>query len=257
MLVLGGTTEGRELSAALAGRDDLLVTTSLAGRVTSPPGSESPATPSDASTRDPMRRRVGGFGGVDGLEAWLRAHEVGAVVDATHPFAATMTRHAAAACAAAGVPLLRVERPAWQPVDGDDWHDVESVAAAAQSADRLGERLLVTTGRQEAAAFAPVRAWCLLRSIEAPTPPLPARHEILLDRGPFTRAGEAELIARHGIDVLVTKNSGGAATAPKLEAARDAGIPVVMVARAALPPGLTCVADTPAALAWLEAQASG
>lgn len=237
MLVLGGTSEGRDLAQALPG--EVRVTSSLAGRVSRP------LLPAGAV-------RVGGFGGVEGLAAWLRAADVDAVVDATHPYAAQMTTHAAQACDDVGLPLLRLDRPEWTRRPGDAWHEVASVGQAAQTVDTLGERAFLTTGRVEAAAFADVRAWCLLRSIERPDGPLPARHEVLLERGPFDLAAEAETMRRWGIDVLVTKNSGGAATAPKLTAARDLGIPVLIVRRPVAPAGLTVVHDVAEALAWVR-----
>ncbi len=244
VLVLGGTTEGRRLADALQAIADsdarLVVTSSLAGRVATPlyPAGEV---------------RIGGFGGVPGLVTWLREHRVTAVVDATHPYAATMTSHAAQACSEAGVPLLRLERAAWAPSPGDDWRSAESLAAAAALVDQVGDRAFLTIGRQEVGAFAAVRAWCLMRSIEPPPGPLPARHEILLARGPFALEDELSLLRDRRIDVLVTKNSGGAATAPKLEAARVSGVPVVIVDRPALPPGLECVPDVESAAVWVRA----
>lgn len=238
ILVLGGTAEGRQLAGQLAAVDGIDVTTSLAGRVEDPA-----ALPGEV--------RVGGFGGVNGLLAHLIANRVRAVVDATHPFAAEMTHHAAKACAAAKVPLVRVDRPGWSPRRGDVWHEVDTVAAAARLADTLGRRLFVTVGRQETAAFADVSAWCLIRCVDEPDPPLPARCEVLLDRGPFMLPDEQDLLTRHRIDVLVTKNSGGGATIAKLWAAREAGIPVVMVSRPPLPTGLHCVPDVEGAIEWL------
>ena len=244
VLVLGGTTEGRRVAQALTGAapgpalPHVRVTSSLAGRVRQP-------------LFPPGEVRVGGFGGVDGLAAWLRGHAVDAVVDATHPYAATMTAHAAQACAAVGVPLLRLDRPAWTPEPGDDWHLADCVGAAVTQVDGLGQRAFLTIGRLEVSAFAQVRSWCLVRSIERPDPPLPARHEVVLDRGPFDLAGERATFARWGIDVLVTKNSGGAATAPKLVVARELGIPVVVVARPVSPAGLASVLSVAEALAWL------
>lgn len=254
VLVLGGTTQGRQLAAALAERTaagdpigdpsgdpsgvPVRVTSSLAGRVAAP---RLPA--GDV--------RIGGFGGVAGLAAWLVAHDVRAVVDATHPYAATMTAHAHAACARVGVPLLRYERPGWSPGPGDEWRRVRTLADAARLADDLGERVFLTIGRQEVAAFADVAAWCLIRAIERPDPPLPARAQLLLDRGPYELAGERELLARWGIDVLVSKDSGGEATAAKLVAAAERGVPVVLVDRPAPPAGLRVVREQPDVLAWL------
>ncbi|MCT4354755.1 cobalt-precorrin-6A reductase [Streptomyces sp. Je 1-79] len=246
VLILGGTTEAR----ALAGRlhDSVRVTSSLAGRVAAPrlPAGEV---------------RIGGFGGVDGLVEWVRAHAVDAVIDATHPFAETISFNAARAAATAHVPLLALRRPGWVPAAGDDWHQVASLAEAARILDGLGQghpsggRVFLTTGRMGLAAFADCPQWFLVRSVDAPEPPMPARTEVLLDRGPFTLDGERELIARHGIDVLVTKDSGGAATAPKLAAAREAGIPVVVVRRPPVPEGVPVAATVDEAAAWVSGRA--
>ncbi|OLT02828.1 cobalt-precorrin-6A reductase [Pseudonocardia sp. CNS-004] len=237
VLVLGGTTEGRLLAGELVA--DHEVTVSLAGRVRSP-------------LPLPGEVRVGGFGGVDGLAAWLRGHGTDAVVDATHPFASTMTAHAAAACAVTGVPLLRLQRPAWTPVPGDCWETVPDLPAAADLAAALGDRIFLTTGRSGLAVFAPVDRWFLVRSVDPPEPPVPARMQVLLDRGPFTLDGERALLREHRIDVLVTKNSGGPAL--KLAAARELGVPVVMVQRPALPPGVTVVPTVGAALDRLRGE---
>ncbi|MFD7422802.1 cobalt-precorrin-6A reductase, partial [Streptomyces californicus] len=217
VLVLGGTTEARRLAESLSGDRSVRVTTSLAGRVAAP-------------RLPPGEVRVGGFGGPEGLAAWMREHDVDALIDATHPFAAAMSRNAAEAAALAHVPLLALRRPGWVAQDGDHWHSTGSLAEAAGLLPALGERVFLTTGRMGLAAFAGAdldALWFLVRSVDAPEPPGPARMEVLLDRGPFTLEGERELLRRHRIDVLVTKDSGGDATAPKLTAAREAGIPVV------------------------------
>jgi precorrin-6A/cobalt-precorrin-6A reductase len=243
VLVLGGTAEGRELAAACASKPGLRVISSLAGRVSAP------RLPSGEV-------RIGGFGGPAGLAGYLAAERVGAVIDATHPFAAAMTASAVAACEAAGVPLLVLRRPGWTERPGDTWHRVPSLAAAAALLPDLGERVFLTSGRQGTGAFAGVSAcWFLIRAVEPPEPPLPARHEILLSRGPFTLDGELALLRHHRIGVLVTKDSGGPHTAAKLDAARSLGIPVVMVDRPPLPAVAT--ADSVAgALTWLERPSS-
>ncbi|KOX23798.1 cobalt-precorrin-6X reductase [Streptomyces sp. NRRL F-6491] len=207
------------------------VTSSLAGRVARPRLPEGEV-------------RIGGFGGAEGLAAWIGEHAVDAVIDATHPFAERISFHAARAAATAHVPLLALRRPGWVPEEGDDWRDVGSLAEAAAALDGLGDRVFLTTGRMGLAAFADRPEWFLVRSVDAPEAPVPARAEILLDRGPFTLEGERDLLRRHRIDVLVTKDSGGAATAPKLTAAREAGIPVVVVRRPPVPEGVP-VATTP------------
>ncbi|GAA3393743.1 cobalt-precorrin-6A reductase [Streptomyces roseoviridis] len=246
VLILGGTTEARSLAGLLHSgppRPGLRVTSSLAGRVAVP--------------RLPVGEvRIGGFGGADGLAAWLREHAVDAVIDATHPFAERISFNAARAAATAHVPLLALRRPGWVPVEGDDWHEVASLDEAAAALDRLGgpvDRVFLTTGRMGLAAFAGRPEWFLVRSVDAPEPPMPARTEVLLDRGPFTLEGERELIARHRLDVLVTKDSGAAATAPKLAAAREAGIPVVIVRRPPVPEGVPTAATPREAADWLRA----
>lgn len=246
VLVLGGTTEARRLAELLAARlPDARVTSSLAGRVASP-------------RLPPGEVRVGGFGGADGLAAWLRTHQVDALIDATHPFAGTISFNAATAAAAAHVPLLALRRPGWVPGRGDDWHPVGSLEEAARALPALGRRVFLTTGRMGLAAFAGLdELWFLMRSVDAPEPPYPARMEVLLDRGPFTAEGERELIRRHRVDVLVTKDSGGAATAPKLAAAREAGIPVVVVRRPPVPEGVVVAGTPDLALAWLRGTESG
>jgi len=242
VLVLGGTTEARRLAESLAGDQRVRVTTSLAGRVASPR-----LPPGDV--------RVGGFGGSDGLAEWVRTHRVDALVDATHPFAATMSRNAAEAAAQAHVPLLALRRPGWVAQDGDRWHSVASLAEAATLLPALGERVFLTTGRMGLAAFATEgldALWFLVRSVDAPEPPCPGRMDVLLDRGPFSLEGERELIRRHRVDVLVTKDSGGDATAPKLTAAREAGIPVVVVRRPPVPEGVPVAATPDEALQWVR-----
>ncbi|TGB14822.1 cobalt-precorrin-6A reductase [Streptomyces sp. MZ04] len=243
VLVLGGTTEARALAARLATRPDVRVTTSLAGRVARPAALEGDV-------------RVGGFGGVDGLAAWLREHRVDAVVDATHPFAATISEHAVRAAAATGVPAVLLRRPGWRPAPGDRWHDAGSLAEAAALLPSLGRRIFLTTGRLGLAAFAEpflAELHFLVRSVEPPEPPLPHHTEILLDRGPYTVEGETALLCEHRIDVLVTKDSGGAATAAKLTAARALSVPVLIVRRPPAPDGARELPDVASVLSYLGA----
>jgi precorrin-6A/cobalt-precorrin-6A reductase len=243
ILILGGTAEARELAAALQ-TAGVPVTSSLAGRVANP------RLPRGAV-------RVGGFGGPAALAGWLTEHGVRAVVDATHPFAERISASAAEACPAAGVPLLRLERPAWTERPGDRWHRVSDLAAAAALLPGLGRRVLLTTGRQGLAAFAGVQdAWFLIRCVEPPDPPLPPRHAVVLDRGPYTLAGEGGLIDAHGIEVVVTKESGGAMTQAKLDAARERRLPVIVVARPPRPAG-EAVDTVAAALAWARSHHPG
>ncbi|OIJ67802.1 cobalt-precorrin-6A reductase [Streptomyces mangrovisoli] len=240
LLILGGTTEARELAAALVAHPGARVTTSLAGRVSRPGALEG-------------ELRVGGFGGAEGLAAWLRAERVDVLVDATHPFAAAITANAARAAAATGLPLVVLRRPGWRPGLGDRWHSVSSLPEAAALLPELGGRVLLTTGRLGLAAFAHLAGLhFVVRSVEPPEPPMPPHTEVLLARGPFTVADESALLRAHRIDVVVTKDSGGTATSAKLTAARELGVPVVLVRRPPLPEGVTAVADVPAALAELE-----
>ena len=231
VLVLGGTGEARELARLLV-EGGAPVVSSLAGRVSKP--------------RLPVGEvRIGGFGGIDGLAAYLRETRVRAVVDATHPFARVISGNAAAACAATGVPLLRLERPGWSEAPGAaDWHWVDHHDAAAEASALLGRRPLLTVGRQSLDRFTGPLADmpAVVRVVDPPDHALPDPWLILRARGPYTEDGERELMERHGIDVLVTKDSGGALTWPKMAVATAAGIPVVVVRRPDPPPGVPVVA---------------
>lgn len=197
--------------------------------------------------------RIGGFGGPEGLARWLREHAVDALIDATHPFANTISRNAAQAALTAHVPLLALCRPGWVPGPGDTWHQVTSLAEAATALPALGTRVFLTTGRMGLPHFAHLTdLWFLVRSVDPPEPPHPPRMEVLLDRGPFTLEGERALLRDHRIDVLVTKDSGATATAAKLTAAREAGVPVVVVRRPPTPEGVPVAADPGEAVAWLR-----
>ena len=252
VLLLGGTAEARLLAAGLAAAG-VPVVTSLAGDVTDlrlPAGAV----------------RVGGFGGAPGLAAHLRDQGVSAVVDATHPFAAQITANAAAACAETGVALLRLSRPGWSGrPDAASWHWVDSLAEAREVAQTLGERVFLATGRQTLPEFVGwTERFVLVRVVDAPEFAVPASWEVLRARGPFDLADERELLRGRGIDVLVTKDSGGATDA-KLDAAAELGVAVVIVRRPALPVGVAVVDTVAEALMWAlahapamgEAQASG
>lgn len=235
LLILGGTAEARLLAAELAA--EVEVTSSLAGR-----------------TRDPRLPvgdvRIGGFGGVSALVRTLADFD--ALVDATHPFAEQITANAAAAARQAGVPLVVLRRPGWTPEPGDDWHLVDTLGEAAELLPSLGSRPFLTIGRQELAAFSRLRLWCLVRTVDPPGPVVPPRMHLVLDRGPFTLDAERALLREHHIDVLVTKDSGGAATAPKLAAAREFGIPVVVQRRPGLPDGVAVVGTVAEAVGWVR-----
>lgn len=242
VLLLAGTAEAADLARRLAADPLVEVTASLAGRTRSPAPFPCPV-------------RTGGFGGVDGLVSYLRGSAADALVDATHPFAAMMPHHAAAAARTVGVPRLRLLRPAWLPSAGDRWIEVDDLPAAADVLIELGaRRVLLTTGRLELAPFARFAALegthVLVRSIEPPDPLALPSATVLLDRGPYTVEGETALLREHGVDAVVTKNSGGEATAAKLAAARACDVPVVMVRRPPQPAGpvATTVEE---AVAWL------
>jgi precorrin-6A/cobalt-precorrin-6A reductase len=237
VLLLGGTGESRRLAGTLAADPRYEVVSSLAGRTAEP-------------RPVPGRTRVGGFGGPDGLARWLVDERVDALVDATHPFAAAMTRSAVMAAARTGVPLLVLRRPGWTPGPGDDWRRVPSLEAAAASLP--GERIFLTTGRTDLAAFAgDTLRWFLARTVDPPAPPLPPRLVTVLARGPFTVEGELALMREHRIDALVTKDSGGSMTAAKLTAARLLRRPVVMVDRPPPPDGVPVVPTVEDAVRWL------
>lgn len=237
ILILGGTGEARELAAALHDAG-VTVTTSLAGAV------KNPRLPAGEV-------RIGGFGGPEGLAAYLEERGVAAVVDATHPFAERITASATAACAQTGVPLLRLERPGWQERPGDKWTWAEDLAHAASLIPEHGSRVLLTTGRQGLEAFATVKAYFLIRLVDAPQARLPVRSMIILGRGLYTLQGELALIDRHELDLVVTKDSGGSLTQAKLDAARERGLPVIIVRRPPRPaPTGATVIEVAQAAAW-------
>lgn len=234
VLLLGGTAEARALATRLHPKIRLI--SSLAGRV-----------PDPALPVGPVR--IGGFGGPAGLRQWLVDNEIDAVVDATHPFAATITANAAGVCADLGLAHLVLHRPPWES-DGailveSDQHAAETVA------EKDFSRVFLTTGRSGTAPFRASKAWFLIRLVTAPdAADLPQRHRLIRSRGPYYRDGEATLLRDHGIEVLVTKNSGGALTRAKLAAAADLGVAVVMIDRPPLPDGVAVVDSVDAAAAW-------
>ena len=236
ILILGGTTEARELAAALV-VDGLDVISSLAGRV------NSPSLPAG-------RVRIGGFGGADGLAECLRRQQISTVVDATHPFAATISANAQQAADSTSTPLVRLERPGWRdhPCSGS-WTWVAD-AAAARAAAEAAERPFLTTGRQSLPDFRPwANREVLVRLVDQPSTPLPQRWILIMSRGPYRYSDEHQILTEHGIDVLITKDSGGAHTVAKLDAAGDLGIPVMIIARPQRPqvPHVETVAE---AVAW-------
>ena len=200
----------------------------------------------------PIAHRIGGFGGASGLADWLRAESIDAIVDATHPFAARISANAAVAARQLAVPILFLQRPPWRQEDGDNWTRVGDMGHAAVALGEKRARVFLGIGRQEVAAFkgAPQHFY-LVRAIEPPAADdLPSQSEVVLQRGPFELAAEREMLAAHVINVVVSKNAGGEAAYAKIAAARQLGLPVVMVERVPLPDGDT-VASVDEALRWL------
>jgi precorrin-6A/cobalt-precorrin-6A reductase len=229
VLILGGTTEARQLAGRLAARGDLDVTLSLAGRTRAP-------------AAQPVPVLVGGFGGAEGLAAYLREKSVALLIDATHPYAAQISRNAAEAARLVGTPLLALRRPPWVRVAGDRWREVETVAGAAAALGEKPRRVFLALGRQEVGPFeAAPRHRYLIRSVDPIEPPLAVPEaRYITARGPFGEADERALLAAERIDAIVAKNSGGTATYGKIAAARSLGIEVVLIRRPELP-------DVPAA----------
>lgn len=251
ILILGGTGEARELASELTAKD-VDVLSSLAGRVRQPRLPDGPV-------------RIGGFGGADGLAAFLEEERVTHLIDATHPFADGITASAARAAEKAGVPRVVLRRPEW---DADpSWQtvaDIREAAAAVRNWRREGaghdqgrgpgDGVFLTTGRRDLGVFAPDDTHrFLVRTVDPPDGPVPPRMTLITSRGPYTVEGETRLMRDHGIGLLVTKNSGGPMTSAKLQAARDLGVHVVMVQRPPLPPGTRTVAAVADALRWITA----
>jgi precorrin-6A/cobalt-precorrin-6A reductase len=240
ILILGGTLEARQLAARLRGRADVTVTLSLAGRTSAP-------------AAQPVPVRVGGFGGAEGLAAYLRAERIAALIDATHPYAATISANAARAAAVAGVRLLALRRPPWQSIAGDRWIEVADGREAVRALGIAPRRVFLALGRKELAPFgAAAQHHYLVRSVDPVDPPLPVPHaSYVVARGPFAEAAERDLLVAHAIDAIVAKNSGGAATYGKIAAARALGIEVILLRRPHLPPAPS-VASVEEAAAWLD-----
>jgi precorrin-6A/cobalt-precorrin-6A reductase len=240
LLILGGTTEAMALCDALAGdsRFDTLLSYAGATRTPRPPK---------------VPYRVGGFGGGAGLAAFLREGGFDLLIDATHPFAARMKQNAVVAAGMTGLPFLAIQRPEWQPLPGDAWTMVASMADAAVALGVEPKRVMLTIGQKDLAAFraAPWHHY-IVRSVDPPdADSLPPDVVVISARGPFREADELELLRVHRCDVLVTKNSGGSATMAKLAAARRLGVGVVMVQRPVALVEISTAATSAEALAWL------
>jgi precorrin-6A/cobalt-precorrin-6A reductase len=240
ILILGGATEARSLAGALAGRAGVSVTLSLAGRTAKP-------------LPQPVPVRTGGFGGGDGLAQFLCEERIDVLIDATHPYAATISANAARAAEQADVPLLALRRPPWAKTEGDQWIEVPSIEDAVAALGNVPRRVFLALGRKEIAPFAaaPEHTY-LVRSVDPVDPPLAVPHAIYLTaRGPFSEAEDRALLERHRIDVVVAKNSGGDATYGKIAAARALHLPVIMLKRPALPE-VEAVETVEDVLAWLD-----
>jgi precorrin-6A/cobalt-precorrin-6A reductase len=242
ILILGGTAESAAIAMASVLRwgEDVSIITSLAGRT---------ITPSAIAGEV----RVGGFGGASGIRNYLRDEKILAVIDATHPFATHISENARLACEATKVPRLVFERPSWEREDGDQWHMMGSTSKAAEALPTYGQRIFLTTGRGEIAAFTPCsNIWFLVRLVDMPLEPVPLENAyVIAARGPFTVEAERALMERHKIDVLVCKASGGEMTRAKLVAARALGCPVLMISRPELLEG-DRVSSVDTAVAWLS-----
>jgi precorrin-6A/cobalt-precorrin-6A reductase len=239
LLILGGTGDAVKLANLANDLPQLSVVTSLAGRTSAP------KTLAGAV-------RIGGFGGEAGLVEYLQTANIDFIIDATHPFAAEISRNAAGAATTVGIPRLMLIRPEWVRLPADDWVEVKSIEAAVLAIPATAERIFLTIGRQQLAPFASLTdRWCLIRSIDPPDesillPP----GQLLLDRGPFSLTQELQLLRDYQIDTIVSKNSGGEATYAKIMAARELGVPVVMVQRPIVPNG-DIVSSVPSAIDWL------
>jgi len=223
ILLLGGTTEANLMAQAIA-KAGLTGVYSYAGRTEAPMG-------------QPIHMRVGGFGGVEGLRAYIEAEGITHVIDGTHPFAAQMSTNAVTACEAEGVPLIALERAPWVAGEGDRWTQVPDIAAAVAALAGPPRRVFLAIGRQHIDAFAdqPQHHY-LLRLVDEPKGPLPFPAEVVVARGPFDLAGDTALMQRHGTEVVVAKNAGGKGAVAKIAAARALGLAVVMIDRPVMPP---------------------
>ncbi len=240
LLILGGTAEAAAIAEQAVALSGMKVITSLAGRTRAP-------------RRVPGEQRIGGFGGPKAMADYLRDERIDVLIDATHPFAVNISANAAAACDAAGIPRLILVRPPWQPSPDDDWIAVDDgPAAAAEIAARGFRRGFLATGRQELPAFAGLAdIWLLVRLVDPPVEPLPlANYDVVTGRGPFVEAEEHAMLSNRDIDVIVAKNAGGAGSWPKMAAARQLNIPVVMIERGQTQTG-EVVETVDDVMAWL------
>ena len=224
ILILGGTAEAKALAAKLKSEPDCSILLSLAGRTQNP-------------APQPVPVRSGGFGGAEGLADFLRDNGIDLLIDATHPFAARISRNAAEAAAITGVPLFAMHRPAWSRMEGDRWLEVVDIDAAVEALGDTPRRIFLTLGRQELLPFERAKGHhYVVRSVDPVEPRLQLPDVTYLTaRGPFLEADEIALLTSHGIDLIVSKNSGGPSSYGKITAARKLAIDVVLVERPPLP----------------------
>jgi precorrin-6A/cobalt-precorrin-6A reductase len=236
-LILGGTADASRLAAAFA-RAGLDAVYSYGGRTRAP-------------ADQPLPTRIGGFGGASGLAGYVRSEGITHVIDATHPFAAEMSRNAIEACADTDTPLIALERAPWARSTGDNWIEVSDVGAAAAALPEAPAKVFLSIGRQHIAPFAmkPQHAYTL-RFVDPPEAPLPFAADVIVSRGPFTLDREIEMMRTRGIAWIVARNSGGDGARAKIDAAPMLGLPVIMIARPRLPerPRVESVADV---MHWL------
>jgi precorrin-6A/cobalt-precorrin-6A reductase len=239
LLIVGGTGDAVRLAARAIDLPGLTVITTLAGRTNHPRSIAGIV-------------RIGGFGGEAGLVEYLQTEKIDFIIDATHPFAAQISWHVAGAATKVGIPSVMLIRPEWTRSSEDNWIEIESIEAAVKAIPASAERILIAIGRQQLAPFAVLTdKWCLMRSIDPPDPSIPLPPgKLLLDRGPFSLERERELLRADRIQAIVSKNSGGAATYAKIIAARELGLPVVMVQRPIEPEG-EIVTDVDGGMQWL------
>ena len=239
VLLLGGTTEASQMAIALADAG-INAIYSYAGRTNSP-------------VSQPLPTRIGGFGGVPGLIDYLRAQNITHIIDATHPFAAGMSRNAFVACRDTKVALLRLERAPWVAQDGDNWSLVPTLENIPALLPDAPARVFLAIGKQHIGLFAakPQHHY-LLRLVDAPDAPLPIPNvTVLLARGPFTTQGDTALMQEHAITHVVAKNAGGTGARAKLDAARALDLPVIMANRPSVP-GDATANDVAQVMAWLH-----
>ncbi|MEZ5788226.1 MAG: cobalt-precorrin-6A reductase [Xanthobacteraceae bacterium] len=241
ILILGGTSDARRIAEHLATRPEHTVRLSLAGRTTAPAAL-------------PVPVRVGGYGGAEGLAAYLKAEQIDTLIDATHPYAAVMSTNAAWAAQAVGVRLVALRRPAWAQVEGDQWIEVDGVGEAVEALGASPRRVFLALGRKDIAAFAQApQHHYLVRSVDPIDPPLAVPHaDYIRARGPFSEENDRALLTRHRIDIVVAKNSGGSATYGKIAAARSLALPVVILRRPPVPPDVPTVETVDEAITLLD-----